>query len=513
MSSGSTTRVASMQAEVVLDRDFERRPWGVSRIRGIALRDARTQLWALMVLWAGGFAATASREHVLILSQRYDLGNMTQAIWNSVNGHLLEVTEVGGAQVSRLGIHVDPVLLAFVPLWWLWSNPLLLVVAQSIALSLGALPVFWLAREHLRSDRLGLLFGCLYLLYPALGWSALNDFHPVALAVPLLLFAIWFLDQNRLLPFVLVAVPAALCQEQIGLLLAGLGVWYGVRSGRHFAGAVITATSAAWVFLCVFVIIPHFAEGSSPFFGRYQTAGGSPSGVAQTFFTDPSRILGTALTGWDFLGVAILALPLLGLFFRSWISLVALPQLLLLLLSDRVADLHINCQTVLPLVPFMFAGTIYAVAGYGANAARVTSRLLIATGAAVLLLSPLARPSTYWPTNPERSAETAALALIPEDAPVAATNKLGGHLSERRFVYVFPVVAPADWIVVDTNDPLLPSVGWLARRDGISVGTRDLYRQPGLLQRIVTRLSADPAWNVVFQRDGILVFRRQTTVG
>ena len=45
----------------------------------------------------------------------------------------------------------------------------MLLVAQAVAVALGALPVFWLARKHLGSERAALGFALAYLLYPAAG--------------------------------------------------------------------------------------------------------------------------------------------------------------------------------------------------------------------------------------------------------------------------------------------------------------------------------------------------------
>ena len=58
----------------------------------------------------------------------------------------------------------------------------------------------------------------------------MDDFHPVALATPLLLGAIWFLDENRLLPRSC-AAAACLTKEQVGLVVAVLGLWYAVHTG------------------------------------------------------------------------------------------------------------------------------------------------------------------------------------------------------------------------------------------------------------------------------------------
>ena len=84
----------------------------------------------------------------------------------------------------------------------IWSSPLALAFAQIAVVSLGALPVFWLGRRHLGSENaVAGLLALGYLAYPWTATSAVGAIHPVTFAIPLLLFCVWFLDTNRLLPF------------------------------------------------------------------------------------------------------------------------------------------------------------------------------------------------------------------------------------------------------------------------------------------------------------------------
>src|SRR5213079_3387947 len=121
----------------------------------------------------------------------------------------------------------------------------LLLTVQALAVALGAVPVFWLARKHLGSEHAAVCFALAYLLLPAVEWLTLNEFHPVALACPLLLYAFWFLDSDRLAWLAVFAVLAAATKEEIGLVVAGFGLWYAVARGRRIAGAVILALGVA----------------------------------------------------------------------------------------------------------------------------------------------------------------------------------------------------------------------------------------------------------------------------
>src|SRR5205823_14168004 len=161
------------------------------------------------------------------------------------HAHPLRGPDLQGDQISRLPAHVAPILVLFAPLWRAWPSPNMLLVAQALAVGLGAFPVYWLARKQLASAPAAVAFAIAYLLYPATGWLTLNEFHPVALATPLLLFAFWFLDEDRLLPFGLCAVAAALCKEEIAFVVAGFGIWYAIARRRWFAGAAIVAVGVA----------------------------------------------------------------------------------------------------------------------------------------------------------------------------------------------------------------------------------------------------------------------------
>ena len=88
----------------------------------------------------------------------------------------------------------------------------------------------------------------------------------------------------------------------------------------------------------------------------------------------------------------------------------------------------------------------------------------------------------------------AAIRVIPDAAVVSTSNSLGAHLSERRRVLSFPLLADADWVAVDETQPSV--------RDRIGARAEPAYR------RAIASLRRDRAWRLVLERDGVLVFRR-----
>jgi uncharacterized membrane protein len=472
-------------------------------VRRLFLPSPRILVAGGIAAYAAGFASLSVLRHSAFFTGRFDLGNMVQAVWSTAHGHPLQITDLHGDQISRFAAHVDPILVLFAPLWWIWPSPNLLLTVQAAAVALGAVPVFLLARKHLGSAHAGTGFALAYLLYPATGWLTLNEFHPVALATPLLLFAFWYLDEDRLLPFALFAIAASACKEDIALVVAGFGIWYGIARHRPRAGAVIAATGALWAAIAIGVVIPHYnAGGESDFYGRYSEVGGSAGGILKTTFTHPLRILEAAFTTRDLDYLLQLVAPLAGLCLLAPLVLIAaVPELALNLLSSATTQTSIHFHYTAALIPTLVVAAIFG--------AKRLPRLAIPVAAVVVLATLIGNyrlgPIPGWRHLPggqqfqvtaahiarhDRIADR-ALGLIPAGAVVSATNTLGAHLSARRRVLSFPFLQDAVWIAADETQP----------------GYGDRYAPVDTAVQLAA-LRRNPEWHLVFEEDGILVFRR-----
>jgi uncharacterized membrane protein len=466
----------------------------------------------MAAVWAAVFSYLSVRRHDAFWTGRFDLGNMVQAVWSTAQGRPLETTDVAGEQVVRLGAHVDPILVLFTPLAWTGALPQALLVAQAVIVAAGALPAYWLGRRWLGDERLAVAAAAVYLLYPPLQWATLTEFHPVTLAAPLLLFCIWAAEERRYALLTIFAALAALTKEEVGLALAVLGVWMVVRGlGRRY-GAALAALSLAWVAVAVLVVIPRFNDGrGSAFVDRYQTLGDDGGEVATTLLTRPWEAA-ELLASYDRLSylVALLA-PLAFLSLAApLLAAGALPEVLINTLSDWFPQYSIEFQYVAVIVPFLVAAAILGLAGLrrrGRPAWLGRAGPVAAAWVGVVLLSGVSLgPLPWWGAVPgvgsdERTeqyrvddharAAARAVALIPDDAPVSAGNLLGAHLSERERILTFPEVGEAEWVAVDRRRPYLG--------DRLAPAGHAIE---------VARLAARPDMRLVFDEDGILVFRR-----
>jgi uncharacterized membrane protein len=456
--------------------------------------------------YAAGFAALSALRHEAFATGRFDLGNMVQAVWSTAHGHPLRMTDLHGDQISRLAAHVDPILVLFAPLWWLWPSPQLLLVVQALVVALGAVPVFLLARKHLRSARAGLGFALAYLLYPATGWLTLNEFHPVALATSFLLFAFWYLDEDRLFPFTLFAIAAAACKEEIALVVAGFGIWYAFGRRRWAAGAVITAAGAIWAAVAIAVVIPHYNAGAeSDFYGRYSEVGGSAGGILRTTLSHPLRVAEAAASSRDLHYLLQLVAPLAGLCLLAPLVLVAaLPELAINLLSSTTTQTSIHFHYTAGLIPPLVIAAVFGAKRIGRLAVPIAMLVVLAALVGNYRLGPIPgwrhlpggqrfQATAQRVTKHDRIADR-ALSLIPPSAVVSATNTLGGHLSARSRILSFPFLEDATWVAADETQP----------------GYADRYAPlPTAIQ--LSALRRNPEWRLVFEQDGILIFHRRAS--
>jgi uncharacterized membrane protein len=290
-------------------------------------------------------------------------------------------------------------------------------------------------------------------------------------------------------------------------MVAAQGVWYALARGRRREGAAIAAAGLVVAVLAVAVVVPHFAPGGgSPFAGRYEEVGGSPVGIAERTATDPLDVAGAGAERRDLHYVLDLLWPLGGLPLLSPASLTAVPELAANLLSSTRTQTSIHFHYTAGAIPGLIVGAIFGAARLARRRRRAAPWLAVGVVALGVLANVRLAPVPAWRHVPggeslgaREHVRTAhdrvldrAVRLIPADAPVSATNALGGHLSERRRVFSFPRLRDAEWVAVDRHQP--------SYLDHISA--------PGRNAAALRRLQRDPRWRVVFSENGVVVFRR-----
>ncbi len=356
----------------------------------------------LIILFAIFFSTLAVQQHRVFQTNGLDLGNVDQALWYTAQGHFLHFTLMTPIQ-SRLALHVEPILLLFVPLYWLnLGGPEMLLIVQATVVSIGAWPLYHIADHKLNATQhaprntrtahrpppishavhfLPLVFPLSYLLLPTLESAVLFDFHAVTLAPTFLLFAFWALVQKKDVHFIIFSLLAMACKEDLSLVVAMLGLYAGLARWRWRLAGLTIGLSLAWFALALLVIQPRFAPGGNIQLDRYAWLGDTPLAMVQTMFTQPGLVFDHVWSQANLPGyLSMLFFPTAFLALLSPLTLLPmLPTLAVNLLSAnpftwRLEDFHYGA----PLAPFLFISAIYGIRGMGEWANGRTHRVSVA---------------------------------------------------------------------------------------------------------------------------------------
>lgn len=232
----------------------------------------------------------------------FDLGNMDQAIWNTLHGRPFQFTNHGSDWYGypiRLAQHVEPIIFLLSLLYLFHADVHILLIFQTLALTSGALPVFLLTRKFVPTWPLfAPIMVAAYLFSPALIGENLFDFHPVTLATPLLLYAVLTLTYRRYMWFILCCLLAAACKEEIPLVVSLMSLLVIWKYKLPRLGMVLLIAGITWSLFAFLVVEPHFNIGahSNNFWYRYATLGDSPKAAIVNVLFHPWLLFTTFFT-------------------------------------------------------------------------------------------------------------------------------------------------------------------------------------------------------------------------
>jgi uncharacterized membrane protein len=397
-------------------------------------------LVGLVVAYAVLYGMWSVRKYHAFHAPAFDMGIFDQGVWLLSHFKTPFVTIYGQ---NMFGDHTVFIMLFFVPLYWLWSTPETLLVVQAMALAMGGVPIYLIGRKVLRSRWLALIPTLAYLLYPALGWLNLENFHPDAFYVPLALFALCFAAYERWRRYSVMVVALLLVKEDAWLFLAPLGVFVALRHNRKI-GLLTIGLALGWFVIVFWGIQPRLSGASAGAYDAWRIPFGGIGGLVEKMFTEPWKVVAYMLTADKVKYLFQLLTPLLFLPLLDWRSLIAIPVLFFNLISTFWYQSNVQYHYTALIIPVLCVSAIFGLERFRKLNVRWTLAVivLLVTVVCGYFWGPLPGSRTPSSLPDPRSAEALvaneALSLIPPDAVVAAEDKFAAHLANRELIYVFP---------------------------------------------------------------------------
>ncbi|WP_370017724.1 DUF2079 domain-containing protein [Planotetraspora sp. GP83] len=423
-----------------------------------------------------------------------------------------------GPGFSVLGDHWSPILATLAPLYWIHDGPETLLVAQAILLALPV-PFLWAYVSRTLSGALTASGArraayCVSVAY-AVSWPIAEtvafDFHEAAFVPPLTAILLERHQAGRPGHVALAAALLLLVKEDMGLLVAGLGLFMITRKDGRRLGAAFVAAGVVTAYATSQILIPHFG-GRADYYWAYSALGGDFPSAALHAVTRPGDALGLLVNPpMKARTVALLFLPVLFTAVFSPVTLAAIPLLAERMLASSFPNWwvpHYHYGAFVVVVVFAggvdgarrLAGHLDALRGRRANAVRGRRANAVQWWAVLTLAVGLASvpffgfgglltPGFHASTERTRAAAH-AVAVVPDGARCEAAGNLAPALSGRTETLLWdrtPRWAP--WVVADVRRQTFPFVSVKEQSSRVRFLLRHGYR-------------------LVFQEDGYRVLRR-----
>jgi len=465
----------------------------------------------------------------------YDLGNYNQAIFTTLfNGKMLYYTAdiVANPTGSLLGVHFSPLFFAIVPIYAVNPNPATLLILQTVALSLGSLPIFYLSKKRI-GEKWALVLSILYLANPFVQGVNWYDFHPESFLPVFILLAFYFFEKKNLAMYTLSVFLTLMTLEFASVLLIFMSIYLMIKGKIWRNGP--TDLKTKFLFFTIVVSLIWFAM-SVQVIRAYNPLTQPMSGdilwreigarnildVPVQAVSHPEKLL-NALS-FDapqktayclFLFGTIAFLPLL----EPAMFVCIFPWLTIASLSNYPAFYQIGVQYPALIIPFLFLGAILGVEKlktiFANNFLKRWRRVVPVTLLACSIVltcfsSPLnSAPHLSYPflsygfpqiTQHDQNV-LGLLQLLPPDASVLTQDSLFPPLSNRLEAYVFPssVFYPEDTTFTEELRNLIDKVEFVV----VDLSS-DVIAAPILIKY----LSEDGGFGIYASVDGALVLKR-----
>lgn len=429
--------------------------------------------WIIIIVFIAIYTITLSyfsiQRHNAFYSG-FDLSNMDQTIWNSLHSRPFSLTGDDGT-ISRFTIHGDIILVLLSPLYLLWDNVRALLVFQSFALALGAIPVYLISFQLLKNKVLALLFVMIYLLNPGMQWTNMYDFHSISLVIPLLLALFYCALTKKWGWYFLFLILSLTTKEEVPLTTITLGILIFLLFKERKIGLTTIMISAVWLLVVMKIIIPHFTGEYGYYYSSWyqinEISGNTslidiPNELVRNYFIVPD-----AMSLYNILLREFAFLPLLGL---PWL-LLSMPELLINIFSSHAQMRSITLHYDSVIIPGLMISSIYAVyyikcllQKLRVNSLNSLGILLLISVTAVLIVgrvdyhySPLPFTPSCWCKMYHVSKYSEefdkTLAAIPVKASVTASPEVAPHISHRENAYTLPsAIGFADYIALSDQN-------------------------------------------------------------
>ncbi len=479
-------------------------------------------LYAVLTFFAFIFCSISLVNHYNFRTYALDLGLFNNALWDYAHFRCNDYTLLQQFCTNPLGDHFALLTILVSPLYWLFGSYTMLIV-QIAGILFGGYGVYKYISSRTDVNYLGVWavihFFSIWGIYSALGF----DYHDNVMGA---MFVPWFLhyfDKQKWITALVFFILIIISKENMALWAAFIGfglMALNFKQKTKFKYASFFSALALMYFLIIIqFVMPALrengqGEGYAQFI-RYPLLGNNFTEALITIITKPLYILKVLFVNHlnepiaDGIKMELHYMVLLsGGFVMLWkphYIIMLIPIYMQKLLSDDFSRWGINYQYSIEFVPIL---TI-ALFTYLISIKKKKWVYLITIGLVLLtFVSAIVKIDSrvskwysavqnkfYSPDHYKREFNVKklhrTLDIIPENAKVSAQSPLVPHLAFRDYIYQYPDVKDAEYILLLPEDSPYPII------------KQEEY------DRLKEKYLQSPDWETIYNENHTLIFKRK----
>jgi uncharacterized membrane protein len=405
---------------------------------------------------------------------------------------------------NQLGDHFTPTLVFLAPFYWIYPSAISLLIAQALLVTLGVLPIWWLAKKKF-GEIFAFVLSFAYLFFVGIQSGIDFNFHPEVIAATWIGFAIYFLLRKKFLLFFIFMFLALGSKEDISAIFAGLGIYLVLVKRWYKIGLSTFFISIVWFYMSA-VLKVYFQTSTIQLLASNPKASrlfaqiiSNPIQIFNVMFV-PFYKIETIVT----LFASFAFLPL-----ASGLAWFTAPATFLNRFISDWARCSTHFQYSATIAPLLAISTILGIENFqrifkknGFKSIKTISIIAILVGTAwtnrpnwdpPFITPPLQLifKRSFWTLSENQKTAHKLLKEIPSNVSVATNTFYIPHLMNSDKVFVFP------WIIGE------PDIYFLSTLDRYPFSTM------GEFDKEIQKIKDNKKYELVFNQNGLLLFRKK----
>lgn len=429
-------------------------------IKKIFYRFPISPIFVMVVISTLSLFFISSLRHFLFHSGAWDLGIFDQGIY-LISQELVPNSSFTNFHI--LGDHAAFILYPLSVFYKIYPNVHWLFLIQAIALSSGAVPAFKLTVQKGLSNNQGYLIALIYVLSPLIFNANLFDFHPDVIAIPFFLWAVLWARTDKLFNFCIAIVIILSCKAVFALTVIAMGIWLILFENRRLMGVISISVGIIWFVIATQVIIPVIGgevASTVRHIGRYASLGSSYSEILLNIFFKPNLILSKIFSIDSLTYLLLLFAPFIWFLKNAdlYPLIVALPTLIMSILSDDPQQRYLANQYSLPILPFLILIAISSLELISKKRWHLRFIIFWAALAFIAMSRFNLFAGEYLASLDTWQATNEAIALVKTEGSVLTTHEISPHITHRpqvklAFSNTSQKLEQFDYILLNTRHP------------------------------------------------------------